>query len=353
MGPGYRREFEVKPMPSMPKRKRRVLSLATLAVTTGALIAAPGAQAAVVTIGSPLTASFTANTLCGTLCTIAQADLPGAVVASPSDGTVVRWRVKSSLGPGGFKLRVLHPEGFGAYTGAGTSEVGTPISTGTQVFPTELPIRAGDLIGIDPTDPNATIGLASTASSKVAEWVSPLADGSTRGPDGVFGPEEIALNADVQPLPGITSLKPASGSIKGGTAVTIAGHDFSGTTAVSFGGAPAASFSVDSDTQISAVSPPGSRGAVDVGVKNPGQSPASAADRFTYTACVVPALKGKTLKKAKKALKGAGCALGKVKQPKRRKKHGKARHKPVKVKSQSPKPRKVLPPGAKVSVKLG
>ena len=71
---------------------------------------------------------------------------------------------------------------------------------------------------------------------------------------------------------------------------------------------PAAGFTVDSDGQITAVSPPGSRGTVDISVKNPGQSPAVGADRFTYTACVVPNLKHKTLKKAKEALKRANCA---------------------------------------------
>lgn len=89
---------------------------------------------------------------------------------------------------------------------------------------------------------------------------------------------------------------------------------------------------------------PGSRGAVDVSVKNPGQSPAVGADKFTYTACITPNLKHKTLKKAKEALKKAGCRLGTAKGPK---------SKSTKVKKQNPKPGKVLAPGAKVNVKLG
>jgi hypothetical protein len=53
---------------------------------------------------------------------------------------------------------------------------------------------------------------------------------------------------------------------------------------VAFGAAPAASFTVDSDTQITAVAPEGS-GTVDVTVTTPaGTSAATAADRFTYTA---------------------------------------------------------------------
>lgn len=338
--------FEMKAMPSMLRPGRRSFSLAALAATW-MLIAASSAQASTVTIGSPLTAVFESKAFCGP-CTVTQTALPGAVVTSPSDGTIVRWRIKAASGPGGFKLRVLHPAGFEAETGAGTSAEGKPVSFGTQVFATDLPIHAGDLIGIDITDINEKIGEVETPSSKAALWVPPLADGSTLGPNSPpFGPLEFAFNADIQPLPGITSLSPSSGPVGGGTSVTITGHDFTGATAVSFGAVPAASFAVNSDTQLTAISPPGAPGTVDVGVKNPGQSPTAGADAFTYTqtniACVAPNLKHKTLKKAKKALTKAGCALGKVKGPK-----GKS----AKVKKQNPKPGKVLPAGAKVNVKL-
>lgn len=59
--------------------------------------------------------------------------------------------------------------------------------------------------------------------------------------------------------------------------------------------------------------------------------------------CVVPKLKGKKLKAAKKALKAADCRLGRVR-PKGQK--------TGKVKKQSPKPGKVLPAGSKVNVRL-
>ena len=62
----------------------------------------------------------------------------------------------------------------------------------------------------------------------------------------------------------------------------------------------------------------------------------------TFGGCVVPKLKGKSLKKAKKKLSKSDCRLGKVKN----KGHGK-------VKKQKPKPGKVLPVGSKVKVTLG
>jgi hypothetical protein len=123
--------------------------------------------------------------------------------------------------------------------------------------------------------------------------------------------------------------------------VNIKGEDLNGASTVKFGAKPAASFSVESESLITATSPRSSiAGFVDVTVTtNAGTSPAVRSDRFKYEACVVPKLKGKTLKAARKALKKADCKLGKVK--------GKG-----KVVSQNPKPRKVKLPRAKVNVKL-
>jgi CheY-like chemotaxis protein len=62
------------------------------------------------------------------------------------------------------------------------------------------------------------------------------------------------------PVPSITSISPNSGSTAGGTAVIITGSGFTGATAVSFGPALTASFTVTSDTQIVAVTPPNPAG---------------------------------------------------------------------------------------------
>ena len=58
------------------------------------------------------------------------------------------------------------------------------------------------------------------------------------------------------PQPTITGVSPTEGSMFGGTAVTLAGGGFTGATGVRFGNVAAASFTVDSDTQITAIAPP-------------------------------------------------------------------------------------------------
>jgi len=77
--------------------------------------------------------------------------------------------------------------------------------------------------------------------------------------------------------PGITSFTPTSGST--GTTVTITGTNFTGATAVKFGGTDAQSYTVDSATQITAVVGTGSTGNVTVATPD---GTATSASAFTY-----------------------------------------------------------------------
>ncbi|MBS2964979.1 IPT/TIG domain-containing protein [Actinocrinis puniceicyclus] len=87
-----------------------------------------------------------------------------------------------------------------------------------------------------------------------------------------------------EPAPTITRISPSQGPKSGGTAVTITGSDFTGTTAVKFGTVAATSFTVISDTSITATAPPAAAvGPIDITVTtSPGTSATGAADRYTY-----------------------------------------------------------------------
>jgi phospholipase C len=88
--------------------------------------------------------------------------------------------------------------------------------------------------------------------------------------------------------PVVDGVSPNSGTPA--STVTIAGTGFTAATGVTFGGVPAESFSVDSDTSITATAPSG-RSAVDVVVSGPdGTSPATAGDQFRYTTVAVSGL---------------------------------------------------------------
>ena len=86
------------------------------------------------------------------------------------------------------------------------------------------------------------------------------------------------------PIPTVTGVAPATGPEAGGTSVTLTGTDFTNATAVTFGTiGPATSFTVDSATSITAVSPAGNH-AVDITVTTPaGTSEVNQTDLFTYT----------------------------------------------------------------------
>jgi IPT/TIG domain len=84
--------------------------------------------------------------------------------------------------------------------------------------------------------------------------------------------------------PAVDSISPTIGPTAGGTVVTLTGCGFVGATAVKFGATNATTFTVDSDTQITATSPAHSAGTVDVSVTNAaGSSPSQAGDMFTYS----------------------------------------------------------------------
>ena len=83
--------------------------------------------------------------------------------------------------------------------------------------------------------------------------------------------------------PTVTGVSTPSGSVNGGTAVTITGTNVGAVYAVYFGNVAATGFVVNSQTQVTAVAPAQAAGPVDISVVTPmGTSNTSSADQFTY-----------------------------------------------------------------------
>ena len=83
--------------------------------------------------------------------------------------------------------------------------------------------------------------------------------------------------------PSVTKLAPKSGHAAGGTRVTIKGTHFLAPATVSFGASTATEVTVNSANSISATSPPGRRGPVDVTVStSTGTSAITKKDHFKY-----------------------------------------------------------------------
>ena len=89
-------------------------------------------------------------------------------------------------------------------------------------------------------------------------------------------------------LAAVSGVSPSSGPVAGGTKVTISGTGFTGATAVEFGSTSAASFSVVSDIQITAATPPGTAGPLMVTVT----TAEGASNSVQYTYLVIESCNG-------------------------------------------------------------
>jgi IPT/TIG domain/PASTA domain len=325
------------------------LGFIAVVASIGALLVAATAQASTITVGSVLPPGSTPTEFTGVQ-TFFNTALPekGANLTSPVSGAIVRWRVQGAEG-GPFYLRVLRPNGSGGYMAVGTSNPATPSGNGLQTFTANLPVQAGDLVGIDPTNVSDKIGVAEVAGASYGVIFPPPFDGATVPPSDTKAGKEIELSAEVQPTPTISAIAPDFGPVAGGTTVTITGTDLASASAVKFGTVPATSFKAESETKITAVAPPSATvGPVDVTTTTiAGTSATTRDDRFFYEGCVVPKLKGKKLKNAKRVLGRADCKVGKV--TRRKAKPSKA----GKVLKQSIKPGKVLASGSRVNLTVG
>lgn len=94
--------------------------------------------------------------------------------------------------------------------------------------------------------------------------------------------------------PDVTSISPSSGSIAGGTAVTLTGTGFTGATGATVGGVALSAFTVVSDTSITGTTGMHGAGAVDVVVTTPYGSD-TLAGGYTYSAAWTPASLGADL----------------------------------------------------------
>ncbi len=173
------------------------------------------------------------------------------------------------------------------------------LGDGSIVSGQETPVPVSGLSGVVEIAAGGEHSMALLGSGAVMTWgedkYGELGNGSAGEPSDVpvavgalseahgiaaGGGHDLAFS---EPLPTVTGVSPDSGATSGETAVTITGTNFEGATAVHFGATNAERFTVHSPTSITAVSPPGAVGTVDVTVTVPaGTSPTGPADRFTY-----------------------------------------------------------------------
>jgi hypothetical protein len=348
----------------------RRISIAIAAGAASLAVCTPAATAANVLLGTPSPGMMIDNFMFPRSSTLSQGTLPGAVLTSPVDGAIVRWRFSGGDREATYSLRVLDLRGGLESLGAGRSAEVTPATGDLETFPAALPIRAGQTIGID-MEAGASINFRETDGAQLLFSQPPVAEG-VPSPAAALATTELGFNAEVQPAPTVTGIAPETGPLEGGNPVVITGTEFRGVSAVHFGAVPAG-FQVDSEGQITAVAPSNVTSTlVPISVTTVAGT-ASSAGTYAYVGtggggeggsgggggggggnengaggvrCVVPKLRNLRLTTAKRRLRQSNCGLGRV-----RRKSGSSLA-TGRVLGQSPGRGRVLAPGAKVKLTL-
>ncbi|MBH0130969.1 IPT/TIG domain-containing protein [Salinibacterium sp. NK8237] len=172
--------------------------------------------------------------------------------------------------------------------------------TVTSIAPDEGPLVGGTEVTITGTGFTNATGVSFEGEDGTSFEVVSDTEIIVTTPAGVEGAAAVVVlhpagNADAGDFtyvaaPTVSAMVPVLGPIAGGTTVTITGTGFTGTTGVTFGGIPATSFDILSETTIEVETPAHSAGPVAVVVEHTGGD--VAAGDFTYLAS--PSVSGLT-----------------------------------------------------------
>ncbi len=159
---------------------------------------------------------------------------------------------------------------------------GTSVTLGGSGFVTGMTVDFGSNAATGVTvNSSSSATVTSPAGSSNSGGVVDVTVSTTNGTSTINGGDQFTYTSPVT----VTALSVHTGPPAGGTQVIITGTDFTGATAVKFGGNPA-SYTVNSSTQITATSPAGG-GTVDVTVTtSPYSSSPARADQFSYSSAV-------------------------------------------------------------------
>ncbi len=200
---------------------------------------------------------------------------------------------------GTYDITVTTPGGTSA-TSAADQYTYVAAPTVTSVSPNTGTTGGGTTVTITGTGLSGATAVTFGGSPAIGYTVNSGTQITATAPSGSAGTVDIrvttvggtsAISASDQftyvAAPAVTAVSPIAGPTGGGMTVVISGSGFAaanGTGAVKFGAANA-TYTINSNTQITATSPANSAGTYDVTVTTPGGTSAtSMADQFTYVA---------------------------------------------------------------------
>lgn len=205
---------------------------------------------------------------------------PTTIPADNSTVSVVTYvitNVNPTVSLTGIRYTLNLPAGLGYVSGTASINPGSATGVSGTVGGSLFTVNVATL------PPSTSVVLQfSVRSSLVGSYtITGNTTTSSAGPGtGATAPTPITVT---EIAPSITGLAPSVGGTGGGTVVAITGDRFLTASGVTFGGVPATSFTVVSQTRINATAPAGTAGVVRVAVTNAADTTADTmADDFTY-----------------------------------------------------------------------
>jgi hypothetical protein len=214
------------------------------------------AGATTVRFGSKAATSFSVNSS-----TQITAVSPSSSVTGPVNLTVT-----TSQGTSSQQVTFTYVVVSAPFLSALTPDKG-PISGGTTVTLTGTNLSGATAVRFDGI---AASSFTVNSATQITAVSPPHAAGGAPVTVTTAGGTSNPLAFAYYAAPSVTGVTPTQGPVSGGTTVTVTGNDLLGATAVRFDGIAASSFTVNSATQITAVSPPHAAGEAEVTVTTPG-----------------------------------------------------------------------------------
>lgn len=236
------------------------------------------ASGATVTVGGVAATSVTFVSAT-TITAVTPAGTPGSALV-----TVTNADTQAATLSGGFTYQFPPPTTSLIAPATGSSAGGTAVTiTGTQ-FRAGAAVTFGTSAATNVVVVNATT-ITATAPARPIGATSVIVANS----DAQSATLASAYTYTAATAPTVTSVSPSSGTVAGGTSVTITGTSFVSGATVTFGGTASSSVTVSSATSIVATSPArGSTGLVAIAVSNPDTQTGIIANAFTYNPLPAP-----------------------------------------------------------------
>ena len=183
-------------------RPRALMGMIVAPIAVAAALLAPGTAGAVTLGSTHVSTNSQGGIFCGEFpnCAYTQLSLPDAAVTkAPFDGRIKSFRVNLA-DPGTLQLLVVRQRPDGSFRAINGSTVRTTSTKGVNTFGTNVPIRKGDLVGLNLLDEFVSVRILSPNGANEAGFLPAFEMGGVQKPYAPFTSSftELEFNAQLK-----------------------------------------------------------------------------------------------------------------------------------------------------------